>query len=212
MSMNHRKLVAAAFAVLLAASPAWATQEYILPTLFDVTDVAADDVLNVRAGPGTGHPVIGMLAPDAERIEVVAHDRTGHWGQVNLGERAGWVSMRYLAYRVDVWEPGELPAALQCFGTEPFWSLRPEDGALVLEAPGEAAVEAPIGAVLDTGVFRDPRRAVVAATDALRMTATMEATACSDQMSDRAYGLSVMVVREEDGEAGLLTGCCRLQP
>jgi uncharacterized membrane protein len=44
------------------------------------------------------------------------------------------------------------------------------------------------------------------------MTATMEATACSDQMSDRAYGLSVMVVREEDGEAGLLTGCCRLQP
>jgi uncharacterized membrane protein len=210
--MHHRKLVAAAFAAMLAATPASATQEYILPTLFDVTDVAGDDVLNVRAGPGTGHPVIGTLAPDTERIEVVAHDRTGRWGQINLGERAGWVAMRYLAYRVDVWEPGELPATLQCFGTEPFWSFSPENGALVLDTPGEEALNAQFDAVLDTGVFRDPRRAVVAAAEGLRLTATMEATACSDQMSDRAYGLSVMVVREEDGETGLLTGCCRLQP
>jgi uncharacterized membrane protein len=210
--MDHRSLGTAALALALIAAPAWATREYILPTLFDVDGVAVDDVLNVRAGPGTGHPVIGTLAPDAERIEVVAHDRTGRWGQVNLGERAGWVAMRHLAYRTDVWEPGELPTSLQCFGTEPFWSLRPEEDTLVLEAIGAEAARAPIGAVLDTGVFRDPRRAVVAETDEVRLTATMETTACSDQMSDRAYGLSVMVVREEDGEAGLLTGCCRIEP
>ena len=36
---------------LAVASPAIATPEYILPTLFDVTGVAANDVLNIRAAP-----------------------------------------------------------------------------------------------------------------------------------------------------------------
>ena len=36
---------------LAFAGPAAATQEYILPTLFDVAGVASDDVLNIRAEP-----------------------------------------------------------------------------------------------------------------------------------------------------------------
>jgi uncharacterized membrane protein len=188
-----------------------ATQEYILPTLFDVTGVEASDALNVRAGPGVQHPVIATLAPDAERIEVVAHDATGRWGQVNTGERAGWVSMRYLAYRTDVWEEGALPEGLRCAGTEPFWSLRPEGDALVYSTPEQIdGTAAPIAAVLGTGIFRDPRRAIVAEAQGLRLTASLTTQWCSDGMSDRAYGLTAMVVREDAEGATLLTGCCRL--
>lgn len=202
---------AAIFGAVMAmlAWPAEATREYILPTRFDVVDVAADDVLNVRARPNAGAEIIGALAPDAENIEVMAHDASGRWGLVNIGGRAGWVSMRYLNYRVDVWEPGRLPEGLQCLGTEPFWSLRPERDRLVLATP-EAEEAGRIVAILDTGIFRDPRRAVVAEGKGLRLTASLTAARCLDGMSDRAYGLEAMVVREDAEETRLLSGCCTI--
>lgn len=59
---------------LLMASPAAATQEYMLPTLFDVQDVAAGDVLNIREAPNAKAAIIGTLAPDATGVEVVGTD------------------------------------------------------------------------------------------------------------------------------------------
>ncbi len=191
--------------LLVLARPALATQEYILPTLFDVTGVAADDVLNIRSGPGTRFDVIGRLAPDAT-VEVVAHDRSGGWGQVNVGEGSGWVSLRFLRYRTDVWEPGALPAGFACFGTEPFWSFRP-DGFSTPETP-DLAIETV--AVLDSGIPRDPRRAIVAEGDGRRFTATVTPQICSDGMSDRVFGLGAMIVVEGTETPALLTGCCSI--
>lgn len=197
--------------VLLAlAGPAAATQEYVLPTRFDVTEIAEGDMLNVRAAPDGGAEIIGTLAPDATAVEVVAHDRTGRWGQINTAERSGWVAMRFLAYRTDVWQPGRLPEGLRCLGNEPFWSFAAKEGAVVLAEPGEADRRLPLASVLDTGVPGDPRRALVAEAEGLRLTATLTPQACSDGMSDRAYGLSTLAVREQAGGAGLLAGCCTL--
>lgn len=196
---------------LAVAGPAAATPEYLLPTLFDVTGVAADDVLNVRAAPDAGAEVVGALAPDATRVEVVAEDPTGAWGRVNVGEGSGWVAMRFLAYRTDVWEAGRLPEGLQCFGTEPFWSMRPEFSRLVVATPdSEVALE--MRAVLGTGVFRDPTRALTAEGAGRRVTLTATPAACSDGMSDRAFGLRATAVVEGGGEPGLLAGCCSIAP
>jgi uncharacterized membrane protein len=176
-----------------------------------VTGVAGDDVLNIRHGPGTRYPVIGTLAPDARGIEVVAVDATGRWGEVNAGEQSGWVAMRYLAYRTDVWDWGSLPDSLHCLGTEPFWSFRPEAGTIRFSTPEE--IEGPaydIEAILDSGVFRDPRRAILARSGEDRLFATITNAACTDGMSDRAYGLTAMVVRDRPEGPALLTGCCRL--
>ena len=197
-------------ALVVLAAPTGATQEYILPTLFDVAGVGAGDVLNVRAAPGTGAEIIGGLAADARGVEVVGLDASGRWGQVNVGERAGWVAMRFLAHRTDVWVSGALPAGLACFGTEPFWSLRPDGGTVVFAAPGVPETATPLVATLDTGIFRDPRRALVAEGADGRMTVTIAPAACSDGMSDRAFGLSAMVVREGGDGSVLLTGCCSI--
>ena len=194
------------------AAPAWATQEYILPTLFDVTGVAAGDVLNIRAEPEGGADIIGHLPPEAERVEVVAHDRSGRWGQVNAGERAGWVAMRYLTYRTDVWEDGRLPAGLRCLGTEPFWAFRSEREALVLERPDAPALRTPMAAVLGNGVPRHPLRAVIAEGGGRRLTAALTPQACSDGMSDRAYGLAATLVLEGADGPELLVGCCSVAP
>lgn len=195
---------AIALALTLAfATPALATPEYVLPTLFDVTGVAADDVLNIRERPDAKSPIIGKLAPDATRVEVVG-ERNG-WMQVNTAERSGWVNGRYLNYRVDVWEAGTLPAGLQCLGTEPFWSLTAQGDALVLATPeGESRMA--LRKVLDTGWFRDPRRAVVG--DGI--TAVVTPAQCSDGMSDRAYGLEATVILGAGTGAQMLNGCCRL--
>lgn len=199
-----RALSAALALTLALAAPASATQEYILPTQFDVTGVAADDVLNIRAEPSASAPIIGTLAPDATRIEVT-EERRG-WARVNTGERAGWVSARYLAYRVDVWDEGRLPAAFSCYGTEPFWSLAPRDGALVLSTPETPETRFLVSAVLSTGVFRDPTRVVVA--EGASLTAVPQQ--CSDGMSDRIFGLRALLTLT--GEAPqLLSGCCSIQ-
>lgn len=198
---------ALALTVALAlAGPALATQEYILPTLFDVTGVASDDVLNIRTRPDAGAPIMATLAPDATRIEVV--EERGGWGRVNAAEGSGWVSMRYMAYRTDVWQPGALPAAFRCLGTEPFWDARVEENGLVLRDPeNQAGDRRPVQAVLDSGMFRDPMRVVVAQD----MTLFSHPQICSDGMSDRIYGLSATLVLHGD-QPRMLSGCCLIGP
>lgn len=194
-----------AILLMMLAGPASATQEYILPTLFDVTGVAADDVLNIRAQPNAGAEIIGTLAPDAAQIEVV--EETKGWGRVNRGEASGWVSMVYLAYRVDVWEDGELPDAFRCYGTEPFWGLERQGDQLLLSRPDSEEDARPIQAVLGTGVFRDPMRAILAE----GMTVTSTRAICSDGMSDRLFGLEAHVILQGD-DPMMLSGCCSIQP
>jgi uncharacterized membrane protein len=195
--------------LLVVARPAAATEEYILPTLFDVTGVRPTSHLNIRSGPGTGFAKVGTFAPDAQRIEVVAHDASGQWGQVNTGEGSAWVSLQYLAYRTDVWEAGALPAGFRCFGNEPFWSF----DATTFSTPEAQDQPLTITSILDSGIFRDPRRALIATSGGTRYTATVTPQACSDGMSDRAFGLSTMVVVEEGATPPvLLNGCCSIAP
>lgn len=191
--------------LLILAAPAHATQEYILPTLFDVTGVAADDVLNIRQLPDADAPIIGTLSPDAKGIEVV--EDTGGWGRVNSGEGSGWVSMRYMAYRTDVWHEGALPDGFSCFGTEPFWSLKSGENQIVLSGPDMADDARDIQAVLDSGIFRDTMRAVVA--EGMTVVATPQI--CSDGMSDRLFGLQANVIMHGEMPR-MLTGCCSIQP
>src|SRR5699024_8082474 len=81
-----------------------------------VVGVAADDVLNLRTGPGVGFPVVDELAP------LGAADATGRgrmvdsavWVEVAGGEATGWANVRHLAYLGDVTdvtsELGALPS------------------------------------------------------------------------------------------------------
>jgi uncharacterized membrane protein len=67
-----------------------------------------------------------------------------------------------------------------------------------------------LSAALDIGIDGDPQRALVAEDADGRLTVGITPAACSDGMSDRAFGLAALVVREGGGAAELLTGCCSL--
>ncbi|MDM7255952.1 MAG: SH3 domain-containing protein [Paracoccus sp. (in: a-proteobacteria)] len=187
----------------LLAAPAHATPEYQFPGLFDVTGVAAADVLNLRDRPDARAEIIGSLAPDARNIEVVA--QADGWARVNLTEASGWVSMRFLSYHPDIWRD-DLPASLGCFGTEPFWSIGQSRTGLLFSTP-EAQRDFGPAKVLRSENSTAPQRAVIAGA----MTLVITPGACSDGMSDRAFGLQALAIMGGDVPR-LLTGCCSVQP
>lgn len=87
-------------------------------TPYQVAGVAADDVLNVRAGPGAENVIVGLLAPDASGIqptgEVARSDDGGTWWQIAdsaFPGGLGWVNARFL-------EP-EVAASTQPASTAP---------------------------------------------------------------------------------------------
>jgi uncharacterized membrane protein len=196
----------AAFLILLPLCAAAQS----LPALHDVTGVAADDVLNIRAGPSASEPVVGTLAPDAEGVEVVALDARGAWGRVNTGERSGWASMAYLER-----QPGQdddaLPVPMGCFGTEPFWSLQVADSGLVFEGVSIDRVETSLATRTRVSGLRGRYGfAGWGAGETSGMHGIVRREACSDGMSDRLYGLSLDLLVSAGGTLSQYAGCCSL--
>ncbi|MFN3662859.1 SH3 domain-containing protein [Yoonia sp.] len=179
----------------------------VLPALYEVTGVASDDQLNIRAAPDAGSDIIGALAFDRTAVEVIALSTAGGWALVNHEERSGWVAARFLQ-RSDI-APGPLgfPARnLTCYGTEPFWSLRITPTEVLLSTPqgdGSYAIkdayftreQSFIGA---NAAFFDW------AADNMRVRSHILPGICNDGMSDRTFGLHYI-----DDHFGH-KGCCSL--
>lgn len=103
--------------VLLLATSGMALAEADGPDAWRVVDVAANDRLNVRMGPGTQYPVIGRFAHDArglqqvtcvpllkaefyfEMTEAELDALPPRWCLMQSADRSieGWVAQRYLA-------------------------------------------------------------------------------------------------------------------
>lgn len=210
-----------AFCLLLAlASPAAATQ-HSWPALHDVIGVDEGDVVNIRTDPDIASEVLDTLTADTADIEVIRPNDDLTWGLVNVGERTGWVSLTYLARQADQ------PAAAfvdirQCFGTEPFWSLTYDQPAIRLSMPDVPPAEGFISGLFKSRSQSDRYfyRGAVMSPDAgpIEVDLSIRLRACSDGMSDRAYGIEVdMLVSDTDTEDGfrqprLLSGCCTIAP
>ena len=186
-----------------------------LPALHDVTGVAADDVLNIRAEPGAGAALLASLSPDQTGVEVVALSPEGKWGLVNTNEASGWASMAYLARR-----PGKdwfaMQDALKCSWTEPFWGAGIDAGmanAVQFSTPERPEQTLGMISVWPGEPWRPVAGLTFAAADATGM-AVIRAETCSDGMSDRAFGLSIdlFVTRNMGGDSLALRGCCTIAP
>jgi uncharacterized membrane protein len=189
------------------ALPALATQDG-WPALHDVTGVAPDDALNIRERPDASSPVIGQLSPDASGVEVIRPNERQTWGLVNIGERTGWVSLRYLSRRPGQWD-GAFPEIASCYGTEPFWSLRRDGDMLTYSTPDIDAQELMIVSLSGSANRRDSFHMIADGPDG-PVVAFLGTEACSDGMSDRAFGISVQLLLGLGAEARHVSGCCTL--
>jgi len=176
----------------------------VLPAWYDVTGVAAGDVLNIRPAPDAGAEVIGTLAPDATGVEILS--AAGGWGLVNAGDRSGYVAMRFLKREGGPdWNALETP--LTCLGTEPFWSLK------IDPAQSETRFQTPEDEVARVAAITGSwpalpwsQTAAVALPDGLAVLSPAE---CSDGMSDSSYGIAADLFLTGPDRARL-SGCCRL--
>ncbi|UWQ79166.1 SH3 domain-containing protein [Leisingera sp. S132] len=208
---------AAVLCLALLALPA-AAQQY--PALHSVTGVAADDVLNIRSAPSASAAIIGTLAPDQTGVEVILADGSGKWGLINSSEQSGWAALRYLD-RVSTSNWHEQPdQALECFGTEPFWSLS-LDEASYLRTQDEPAIpfvlmaRQPAAGHRGKSGFHAVSRidSALSIPDIRSLSGTLTGQLCTDGMSDRAYGISIDLLQfRKAGQLDVLTGCCSLAP
>jgi uncharacterized protein YgiM (DUF1202 family) len=91
------RLAALLLSLLALAAPA-AAQENPLAIGEEhcVVNIPTTDTLNLRAGPGTGHPVLASLRY-AQCGVILTDDCQGNWCPVENGHHAGWVHRRYLS-------------------------------------------------------------------------------------------------------------------
>ena len=190
--------------VLVLALIPVALRAEVYPALHDVTGVAGDDVLNIRAEPSADASVIGTLAHDATGVEVIAVE--DGWAVVNTEEGSGYAALRFLRRTAAPdWPTLEVP--LTCLGTEPFWSLQidPGIGETRFQTPED---EAPQRAPISTSWPGLPwsQAAAVALPEGI---AVLTPAMCSDGMSDQSYGIAADLFLARPDRTRL-SGCCRL--
>jgi len=175
----------------------------LLPALYQTTNVATDDILNVREMPDAGSLQIGSLPYNATDIEVVGFSFQGNWAMINIEGQTGWVSARFLKPAPDETYNSR---SLQCFGTEPFWSLSITQNEILISTP-DAQTRHPIQTTSPASEIVDFRAF------GGRVTWNQEQNVvrsfimpgrCNDGMSDAIYGLHYI----DDRGA---VGCCSLQ-
>ncbi|PRY23054.1 hypothetical protein CLV78_105106 [Aliiruegeria haliotis] len=202
------KILIATFLVCLLATVATAAELFHMPALYKVTGVASDDTLNVRAGPFSGADKLDELAHDATGIEVIALNEEATWGQIGSPETNGWVSMAYLTAMPDT-APG-IPPGMSCGGTEPFWGITFHGATADYSDPVESFPSLSV-TTARSAIRSDPAQfGFEAATPTGRISGSIDATRCSDGMSDREFGWRVILLRRDADGASLERGCCTL--
>ncbi|WP_299302549.1 SH3 domain-containing protein [uncultured Litoreibacter sp.] len=189
-------------AAVLIAAPFSSLAESV-PVLAQVTGVAANDTLNVRAGPSGSDAIIGELKP-SEKVELVEISPDGGWARLLWKEGNGWVSRRFVSDIQRKRLASGLPADLSCIGNEPFWSLNINANSSVgFEIAGEDRQSYPLAWSTSSQNNGDGGYAFGTGD----MDGVLRREICSDGMSDRDYGWSVDVILR--GQAPqLLSGCC----
>ena len=184
----------------------------VLPALYDVVGVAGNDVLNIRASAAADVAILASLPPDAKAVEVVALSTDGKWAQVNAGEAAGWVALRYLR-RQDRPDWFALQSSLVCSGTEPFWTLYLDPKSAHINTPDEEGPELDLIAVWP-GTPQNQTAAVQYASEDANGIAVLRGQACSDGMSDQSFGIALDLFQAASPgrPPQTLHGCCNLAP
>jgi len=190
---------------VLAAQDGW-------PALHDVTDVASDDTLNVRAQPNGSAPIIGTLAYDAKGIELIAPNDDWTWAQVNVGEQSGWVSLRFMARRPGQFEYSD-PKAQTCFGTEPFWSLNGIGTNAAEWATPEGRQAVTLGPLMQSdAALTHFGYAGDIENESTQLSLVVRRASCGDGMSDRRFGLAADLIMRGRSGARMYSGCCSIAP
>lgn len=172
--------------------------------LYDVSGVASDDALFVRARPSNDGEVVGALQHDAKGVRVSELSPNGRWGRVDHEGAEGWVYLGYMKAQDDV---TDFPGTLDCTGTEPFWSLAVRPSSVALDQMSGPGFNGTAG-TRTRAEARSDRWSLRAFDKGRNLTAVITRQQCSDGMSDRRYPYTVDVLLSEQEAHSHISGCC----
>jgi uncharacterized membrane protein len=209
-TMHHttfRTVTACLIAFLAVPAMAQERAVPVLPAIFEVTGLQAGDHLNVRSGPSAKAKDIGDLKAGA-LVEVTSIDPIVGWAQIVYGEWTAWAYARFLTpIETPLMSGTDLPANMNCGGTEPFWDVQISNGT--------KAAFTMMGAI---PMVENIAYAGISSNHILKQSiqtnswsAFLEKRQCSDGMSDRQMGITIELLAKGD-DAGFrhLSGCCSL--
>ncbi len=132
---------------------------------YSVSDVAQNDVLNIRSGPAGSSEIVGFFSHDEDLIEVISFSKNGKWGLVNIIEGTGWTSMRFLKrIKPHSYGSSNIPTELKCHGKDHNWSVRTNTNVIAFSEYGRSTVSYSIEKVQE---FRNPNSIVLLADPSL---------------------------------------------
>jgi uncharacterized membrane protein len=175
--------------------------------IYAVKDVAADDSLNVRTGPGAKFQDVGDIAPDG-RVRVIGFSDDGKWAEIPWAEDTAWVSARFLKLMHADGAPQGfgLPETMQCGGTEPFWSADVTDETIDFQMMDEPLIT---GQIEWQAPARGRPADYIVGVAAGPFTAVFGKEICSDGMSDNDYPWSLVLINRSGEGPHVVEGCCR---
>ncbi len=170
---------------------------------YSVVNVRPGDVLNMRAQPSATARVVATIPHSATGIVLTGRRATADWVEVTYQRHRGWVNAHFLGLASGRYE---IPAFLDCTGTEPFWSIR--------LTPGYA--HADLMFAQRRYLFRISRfQQAMNRTDishlrgiarGANMSLIIRHESCSDGMSDTNYPYSAIALISG---THTIAGCCR---
>jgi uncharacterized membrane protein len=191
------RLLTILIASLLTATIASAAVAY------SVINVRPGDTLNMRAQPNANARVIHTIPHDATGVLLTGRRSAGEWVEVTFQRRRGWVNGQFLGLASGRYE---IPAFLQCAGTEPFWSIQ--------LTPGYARADLMFNERrylfriqrFQQAMNRTDIAHIRGSTRNASMSLIVRHETCSDGMSDMNYPFSAVALISG---VNTIAGCCR---
>jgi uncharacterized membrane protein len=171
---------------------------------YSVFNVRPGDTLNMRTQPDPRAAVVQTIPHDAEGITLTGRMAQGAWAEATYRRKRGWINARFLG----LGSPGryQLPAYLDCSGTEPFWSI----AVTPIQARADMMfAERRYGFRLTRAQSAMNRSDILLLRGVSRpgeMSLILRHEACSDGMSDTHYPYSAVALLSG---LDMVAGCCR---
>jgi uncharacterized membrane protein len=181
----------------------WAAAFAQADVAYSVFNVRPGDTLNMRLQPHPNAPVVRAIPHDGTGILLTGRSAQGGWVEASYRRKRGWVAARFLGLGTGRFQ---LPAHLDCSGTEPFWSI-----ALT---PGFARADLMFTerryffrlTAAHYAMNRPDILAIRGAANRGQMSLIVRHETCSDGMSDFRYPYSAIALISG---VNTIAGCCR---
>lgn len=190
------------------------SSSYAISQTYSVVGVADNDVLNLRDniieyGTISEAPIIARIPSNANGITVTGVTLPVgqyRWREVRYRGAVGWVNEKFLQLQ----DYPEFIKHLECFGTEPFWSLSlsPPGGELTLpdnQEPITVTIPNISSGVGRRDLWSFSIRARGTGIDGL----IVYTESCSDGMSDFTYDYEMFLMFLRPG-GGPAQACCKI--